>query len=133
MSTINANLLSSKITDAANKASAGMSVDSSFFDDTLQAANSYIDSIKNSLLGGTSSDSSEAEKDPGDISNITDIYEAMYKKVNVFLHSMLTAQGAAYTFTKKYKRYKMEFDPDSTLLKELIQEKVRMVLPDDFI
>jgi hypothetical protein len=31
------------------------------------------------------------EKDPGDISNITDIYEAMYKKVNVFLHSMLTA------------------------------------------
>jgi hypothetical protein len=35
MSNINANLLSSKIADAANKASAGMSVDSSFFNDTL--------------------------------------------------------------------------------------------------
>ena len=95
--------------------------------ETIQSAQEYLNKIKANPTG-------EGEaKDPGDTSSVKDIYEAMYIKINIFLHSMLTAQANAYAFSKTYKQYKMKYDPDATLLKEMIQEKVRMVLPDDFI
>jgi hypothetical protein len=57
-------------------------------------------------------DGDDEKEDPGDISGINDIYEAMYKKINVFLNSMLTTQAYAHFFMKNYKRDKMENYPD---------------------
>lgn len=122
---------------------AGTTGDLKSADNVLAETESLLDTIfkdseeqarKTSALRGGDLDGDDDEKeDPGDISGINDIYEAMYKKINVFLNSMLTTQAYAHFFMKNYKRDKMENYPDQTILKEMIKNKVRLVLPDDFI
>ena len=129
--------------DFLNKAmAAGTTGDLKSADSVLSETEALLDTIfkdseeqakKTSALRGGDLNGDDEKEDPGDISGIKDIYEAMYKKINVFLNSMLTTQAYAYFFMKNYKMNKMENYPDQTILKEMIKNKVRLVLPDDFI